>query len=173
MGLCQSDARYVSKIIGVGKIMQYYGYKDTDLIPELKEWKKLNSDDFSLEAWSNAHSTVESFIALSSIMQPEFVEYQNGIFWKSSFEQAKQLVNENQKSSLYSFIDLQRLLNNRTVLNFIWQGEESVTDTQFDCVCKILVKSWTIKLKHDFPHLKTNVKLIDDDGDALITAWAE
>lgn len=153
--------------------MQYYGYKDTDLIPELKAWKKLNGDDFSLEAWSNAYSTVESFIALASILQPEFVEYQNGVFWKNSFAKIKKSISENEKNQIYSFIELQQLLNNKNVLNFIWQSEESVTDTQFDCVCKILVKSWTIKLKHDFPHLKTNVKLIDDDGNTLITAWAE
>lgn len=66
--------------------MEFHGFQDINLIPELTEWKKLNGEYFSISDWAFHCITCKMFIAQASIFYPEFVESFGGVFFKSNFE---------------------------------------------------------------------------------------
>ena len=61
--------------------------KDTDLVPELMEWKECNDDSFSIEDWIAFQATPELMIGFASILWPEFIEINGGVFLKDGYSE--------------------------------------------------------------------------------------
>lgn len=161
--------------------MEYYGYKDIDLIPELLDWKKLNGDSFSVEEWGDAHLTPELIIGFSHIYFPKFAKFENGVFFANSIPNLKKQRESGEWKNLDT-IELQYLFNHQHVLDYFvgMMGEsyDKISRKQLECVGKILVDIWGMKLRSDFPDLNLHIELqgLDSEGyleDIVVVFWAK
>lgn len=157
--------------------MDYYGYKDTDLIPELVDWKKLNGEKFSVEDWGDFHLTPELIIGFTDFFFPKFATFQNGVFFERSISNLQKQQAEGQWKDL-DIIGLQYVYNHQHILdNFMGESYDKVTRQQLECVGKILVDVWGLKLRSDFPNLDIHIELqgldSEDDLDIMVVFWAE
>ncbi len=59
--------------------------EDEKLIPELKEWRKLNGPQFNIDNWTEIEGNIKFAIGYSNLFWPDFIEYNNYIFLKSNF----------------------------------------------------------------------------------------
>lgn len=158
--------------------MNYKGYEDTDLIPELKEYKKLNGEDFGIDRWLSCNTTTELFIGFSDLFYPEFEEYLGGVFF-AGIEEVKKRFNPIRGFNRNEFEKMQRLYNHQHILDFFIGSDShsTISPIQVEFIGKTLCNVWAMKLKQDFPHLDTRVELYDLDSEYLddvqITFWAE
>lgn len=155
--------------------MDFYGYKDTDLIPELSEWQRLNGENFSIAEWMQCNVTTQHCIALASLFSPSFAEYQGGIFYENAIAQVKDNLARRGESQ-QSILQLQRIYNHEHLID-LFADKETVTKQHLECVGKILVDLWTTILQAKFPHLDVRCELTgldsDDLSDMIVTFWAE
>lgn len=158
--------------------MNYKGYKDTDLIPEISEYKNLNGEDFCIERWLSCNTTAELLIGYTTLFYPEFEEYLGGVFF-AGIDEVKKRFNPKGDFDRQSFENIQRLYNHRHILD-LFAGSDShatITPIQVEFIARMLCEIWAMKLKHDFPHLDTHVQVYDLGSEYLdevqITFWAE
>lgn len=160
--------------------MKFHGFQDTDLIPELPEWKKLNGEAFSISDWAFHFVTCKQFIAHASLFYPEFAESHGGVFFKSNLEHLQKTephTLENLAKNLTSFVDFQMLVNHRHIIEDLFasaQDAGNATLVQVKFIGKILLDIWGMTLKNQFPHLTVQLELEENEGfDYIITFWAE
>ena len=158
--------------------MNYKGYEDTDLIPELIEYKKFNSEDFSIDRWLSCNMTTELLIGFSDLLFPDFEEYLGGVFY-AGVEEVKKSFNPIRGFDRKEFESLQRLYNHIHILDLFISSDShsSITPVQVEFIGKMLCNVWGMKLKHDFPHLNIHIELYGLESEYLdeveITFWAE
>ena len=158
-------------------IMDYKGYQDTDLIPDLQGWKDLNGEDFEIEDWLGFHGSPELTIAYSSVYCPDFEEYNGGVFEKDCYKPGN-LINYVDKNFDGDFVRYQSFANCRDIVYLLRQTSEiSANATQVEFLGNLLERIWGYQLKAEFAHLNTTVKYcgLDVNGleEANITFWAE
>lgn len=158
--------------------MQYHGYEDTDLIPEISEYKRLNGENFCIERWLSCNTTAELMIGYTTLFYPEFEEYLGGVFF-TGIETIKKRYNPVSGVDNDKLIGLQKFYNHRHILDY-FAGSDShatITPIQVEFIGKMLCKIWGMKLKQDFPHLNTHVELFGLESEYLdeveITFWSE
>lgn len=157
--------------------MQYHGYEDTDLIPELKEWKQLNGETFDIPDWMNVHVSPELTIGYSAIFCPEFEEVLGCIFPKN-LNKGSEIINTIEKHYEGDNVWYQCIENYRYIVDFLYFTiDEPSCPKQVEFLGKLLEKLWGYQLNAEFPHLKTTVKYygldINSIEEANITFWAE
>ena len=158
--------------------MNYKGYEDTELIPELIEYKKLNSEDFSIDRWLSCNMTTELLIGYSDLFYPDFEEYLGGVFF-ANIEGIKESLNSANLKDRQEFLGLQKLYNHIHILDLFVGSDshDSITDVQVEFIAKTLCNIWGMKLKHDFPHLDIHIEMYGLESECLdeveITFWAE
>lgn len=138
--------------------------KDTDLVPELMEWKKCNDDSFSIEDWIAFQATPELMIGFASILWPEFIEINGGVFLKDGYSEDS--FNNWFNHSEGNLISVQSVMNHCHVRD-IFQNEKNTKPSivQVEYLGKLLVDIWGTKLRRDFPHLNVEIELCDFDGE--------
>lgn len=159
-------------------IMDYKGYQDTDLIPDLQGWKDLNGEDFEIEDWLlGFHSTPELTIAYTSVFCPDFEEYNGGLFFKDKYNRHT-MQDDIEKHHNGDFLGYQSFTNFREVAYFMCSSAEDVlTPKQVEFMGKLLERIWGYQLKAEFPHLNPQVKYcgleVNPLEDANVTFWAQ
>ena len=157
--------------------MEYKGYKDTDLIPEIVAWKEQNNEHFDIEDWMQWHATPELAIGFSLMFCPEFEEYNGGVFFKGQYNR-QTMDDDIEKHHNGDFLGYQSFTNFREVAYFMCSTAEDVlTPKQVEFIGKLLERIWGYQLQAEFPHLNPQVKYcgleVNPLEDANVTFWAE
>lgn len=142
--------------------------KDTDLVPELKEWKKRNGDSFSIEEWISFQATPGLMIGFASIFWPKFIEINKGVFLKDGY--SEDCFNGWFNQTEGNIGAVQGVMNHRHIGD-MFQSEKrcNLSIIQVEYLGRLLVEMWGTKLRKDFPHLNFEIELCDFDGKDVVS----
>jgi hypothetical protein len=128
-----------------------------DLIPELTEHYRDVASPVKWFIYQN--SSISIAIAHSTVFWPEFIEWNQGVFMRSSFseESAQQWLND-----LNSIISVERLMNHIHITSLFapYQGDPS--EPQIVYLGRTLREIWKTKLSRDFPTKRFIVSFNED-----------
>jgi hypothetical protein len=125
---------------------------EENLIPEIKEWQKLNGVDFTIENWIANEGNIKLAIGYSSIFWPAFIEHENCVFLKSHFT----LEGYNSwKSADYVeyFSQIEYVINHIHILDLFLREREhgqEITKDQLIYLGNTLREIYEIKLSKEF-----------------------
>ncbi|WP_435623779.1 hypothetical protein [Flagellimonas sp.] len=127
------------------------------LIPELKDWKKENGDDFDLQDWVTCEGNIRLAIGYSTIFWPEFLEYDNCIFIKSHFS-PDNYEEWTKSKSISDYRQIESVINHIHILDFFtFEKQNEINVEQVKYLGCILQEIYAAKLKTEFPNRKFTV----------------
>ena len=125
---------------------------DEKLIPELREFRKLNNEDFSIEDWISYEGNIKLTIAYSVLFWPNFIEYDGCVILENRFDTENF---ENWKNTEYfkSYAQIESVLNHFHILDF-WGTDQKRDEATYDQIVYLgnkLCEIYSAKLKVEFP----------------------
>ncbi len=126
--------------------------KDEKLIPDLKEWRRLNGEDFSIDSWTSFEGNIKLAIGYSLMFWPDFMEHNGCVFTKDGFS----ISNFNDWTGatyIKKFAQIERVLNHIHIMD-LFSGDErnKINFDQIKYLGEKLCKIYAVKLKSDFPN---------------------
>ncbi len=124
---------------------------DETLVPELKEWRKHNGPDFSIDSWLACEGSISLAIGFSSVFWPDFTEYDGCVFIKSHFSE------DNYKAWVSApyikhYAQIESVINHIHILDFFSPDKNAETkDAQIRFLGNKLCEIYRVKLKAGFP----------------------
>ncbi len=125
---------------------------DELLIPELSEWRKNNSKDFSIEDWIISEGNVKFTIAYSILFWPEFIEIDECVIYKNRFD----IDNfENWKNTEYikNYAQIESVLNHIHILD-LFATDEKKDEVNYEQILFLgnkICEMYLAKLQLEFP----------------------
>lgn len=130
---------------------------------KLKEWGEACSPPFENPhmAQINFDRTPIEVMSIGRFLLPEFVEFRDGIFLKSQFNEER--VSE-WIEKLQDISKVEKMMNHIHIYDVFGYAED-VTDEEFLQVAKLLQRSWSIALLTVFPNDQFAVSLQSSERD--------
>ncbi len=122
------------------------------LIPELKDWRKENGQDFDIQDWVTSEGDIQMAIGYSTIFWPEFVEFNDYIFIKSHFSEDnfKEWI---KSESVSNYGQIENVINHIHILDlFSYEKQADISFEQVKYLGDLLQKIYSTKLKVEFPN---------------------
>ena len=142
-------------------MLKRYMTNEQKLIPELKDWKKENGEDFDLQDWVVCEGNIRLAIGYSAIYWPEFLKYNDCVFIKSHFTQDN-YIKWTKSESVDNFQQIESVINHIHILDlFAWEKQEEINYDQVIYLGKVLRDIYDLKLKAEFPKRKFIVTFND------------
>ena len=132
--------------------MLYFMNEDERLIPDLKEWREINGNDFSVDNWTSIEGNIQLSIGYLSLFWTDFVEFDGCVFAKRRFS----IDNFNSwvdAKSVENFAQIERVINHIHLIELFWNEakRKEITFDQIKHVGEKMREIYSVKLKADFP----------------------
>jgi hypothetical protein len=132
--------------------------QEEKLIPDLKEWRILNGEDFSISAWTSNEGNIKLAIGYSFIFWPDFIEHNDCVFIKEGFAVAN-FENWVRTEYIKQFAQIEKVINHFHIID-LFSSEESrnqISFAQIKYLGEKLCSIYAVKLKSDFPNRQFKV----------------
>ena len=142
------------------------------LFPELREWN--DGGGITVSDWLNTFGSIQQAIAYSTLLWPEFVEYEGCLLWSeadpSNFDDWMASLGGNKTH-------VEQVINHRHITDLFLNAKDEPTPEQVEYLGKLLQKIWALKLQSDFPLSGIQVEFYWHDreatDDAQITVYCQ
>jgi hypothetical protein len=132
-----------------------------EIIPELKLWHQQGMD---LRSFLVSHASPDKFISYSEMFWPEFLEFDDCIFFADGFSEKGYHEWRRQLDKKQT----EAMLNHRHIHDFFLNAEQKPTRAATIFIGRLLKEIWSVKLSHEFPERKFVVSFPEDYSDQLI-----
>lgn len=141
-------------------------YLNTEQMSDFQQWKKANSDDFSLWNYLSGAANVEIALAFTTLFWPDFVEHDGGIFLAEAFNQE---IYEQWKAELGNDIAaIERVMNHQHI-DDILPGAENVGIDNLVALGQVIEQMWDNRLKSCYPAQDFQVLCKKDEYTVVVT----
>jgi hypothetical protein len=129
-------------------------------LPGYQHWRKHNREDFSLDDYLASTASIEQAIAFTRLFWPDFLIYQNGIFFSGpGFNTAAFQAWSDQLNG-----DIPRIeqVMNHAHLHDLLPGAQEVSRDNLHYLAQTLCQCWKARLEHLFPYHPVQVYYQDE-----------
>jgi hypothetical protein len=148
-----------------------------NLITDLDDWDAHNNCEMGPDGWLAGMGSFNYAVAFSSLFWPEFVVYDNCVFFAPFREHDVQNYSRLPHTSDEDKCRTEVTLNHKHLLDFFPNEEAKPTREQVIYLGRILKDMWQLKLNRDFPDRVIVVSFPEDYSEDLmdyeITFWQE
>lgn len=138
--------------------------EDEKLIPDLKEWRELNGNDFSIDNWTSIEGNIKLSIGYLSLFWTDFIEYNDCVFFKKRFSVENFLHWSNAKS-VKNFAQIESVINHIHIID-LFSDESKRKEVSVDQIKYLgnkMCEIYSVKLKSDFPDRQFIVRFNGDE----------
>ena len=125
------------------------------LIPELAEWN--DGAGINVESWISCVGRYDHFLGYISILWPDFVLFDNCIFYgipdAKSYQEFMEMLHGNKT-------EVERVMNHQHIADMFRNSGFHLTEKDAIFIGTNLREMWSCKLKTDFPERRFNVEFI-------------
>lgn len=136
-------------------------------LSDYNEWKKANKNKFSKVSYNHGvistnNLSSDLYFTFLDMCWPEFIEFNNMVFIKDSYEVRQDIVldkskNAQEKEYWTNLLCIDGLFN------------DDIDEDKLDFLSKKLAESWKAKLKQDFPNREFNIIVVNDADDVAVS----
>jgi hypothetical protein len=135
-----------------------------DLIPELRAWN--NGAGIDVESWIASVGNYEQLIAYGKVLWPEFLEYDDCVFFADRFT----------KDNYRAFMDqtkqnkraVETVMNHTHIIDICCNAQPRPNRDMILFVGRLLKDIWQAKLSRDFPKRRITVSFPEEHQDDLL-----
>ena len=139
--------------------------EDEKLIPDLKEWRELNGNDFSIDDWTSMEGNIKLSIGYLSLFWTDFIEYDDCVLFKKHFSIDNFLHWSNAESVEY-FAQIESVINHIHIID-LFSDENKRKEISVDQIKYIgnkMCEIYLVKLKSDFPDRQFIIRFNGDEN---------
>ena len=121
------------------------------LIPEIRDWKVSNGQQFDIEDWIAIEGNIKLAIGYSIVFWPTFLEHDECVFIKSHFspENFNEWLNV---EYVDNYGQIEAVINHLHIMDlFTGERHNEITNEQIIYLGNILREIYEVKLKAEFP----------------------
>ena len=124
---------------------------DEKLIPELRVWRDLNSESFSINAWTMASGNIKLAIGYSFLYSPDFIEYEGCVFLKDHFN-VPNFEDWKLAEYVFNYAQIESVINHIHIPDLFPMDNEDINIDQIRYLGTKLCEIYSAKLKLEFPN---------------------
>ena len=134
-------------------------------LTEFQNWKQVNSENFSLIDYLFGVSNMEVAIAFTKLFWPDFIEYENGVFFASTFN--SEIYAQWKEKLGHDIGAIERVINHKHIDDLL-PGAENVGYENLLYLAQVLTQMWESRLKLLYPDRHFKMQLNQDEGSVVL-----
>ena len=137
--------------------------EDEKLIPDLRTWRDLNREEFSISDWTSIEGNITLAIGYSCLFWPDFIEYDDCVFLKDTFS-VENFKDWTKTEYVVHFAQIESVINHIHILDlFTSEKQDEITYEQIKYLGNKIREIYEVKLISNFPDRKFEVLFNGDE----------
>ena len=137
--------------------------EDEKLIPDLRTWRDLNREEFSISDWTSIEGNIKLAIGYSCLFWPDFIEYDDCVFLKDTFS-VENFKDWTKTEYVVHFAQIESVINHIHILDlFASEKHDEITCEQIKYLGNKIREIYEVKLISNFPDKKFEVLFNGDE----------
>ena len=137
---------------------------NADLIPELKAWN--NGAGIDIDSWIGCEGNNEHFIGYARIFWPQFMEYDDCVFFADRFTEKNYRAFMEQTKGDKRAVEV--VMNHWHIEDMFCRAEPRPTREMILYIGRLLKDIWQTKLARDFPNRSVTVSFPEEYQEDLL-----